>query len=105
MPVREIAGKTVEFDGEGFMVNPDDWTPEIAEELAKEEGIDQLTDLHWKVIEFCRSDFQTRGEPPTLRRITKAGGVPTKELFALFPKGPAKKVARIAGLGKPQGCV
>jgi len=105
MPAREIAGKTVEFDEEGFMVNPDDWTREIAEALAAEEGINELSDLHWKVIEFCRSDFQARGEPPTLRRITKAGGVSTKELFALFPKGPAKKVARIAGLGKPQGCV
>ncbi|RMF27558.1 MAG: TusE/DsrC/DsvC family sulfur relay protein [Chloroflexi bacterium] len=103
--IREIAGKRVEFDDEGFMVNPDDWTPEIAKALAREEGIEELTDRHWKVIEFCRADFKARGEPPTLRRITKAGGIPTKELFKLFPKGPAKKVARIAGLGKPQGCV
>ncbi|NOZ07071.1 MAG: TusE/DsrC/DsvC family sulfur relay protein [Chloroflexi bacterium] len=105
MTAREIAGKVVDFDDEGFLSNPDDWNEEIAKVLAGEVGIDSLTDRHWKVIEFCRADFQARGEPPTLRRITKTGGVPTKELYSLFPKGPAKKVARIAGLGKPTGCI
>jgi len=105
MPTREIAGKVVEVDAEGFLRNPDDWTREIAEEIAREEGIEQLTDLHWKVIEFCRADYRARGESPTLRRITKESGVDTKTLYTLFPKGPAKKVARIAGLGKPTGCI
>ena len=105
MSTREIAGKEIEFDEEGFMVNPNDWTKEIAQIIAKEEGIEQLEANHWKVIEFSRSDFQTKGEAPGLRRITKAGGVPTKEIYQLFPKGPAKKVARIAGLGKPHGCI
>ena len=105
MSTREIAGKTVEFDGEGFMTDPNDWTKEIAQVLAQEEGISQLTDQHWQVIEFSRSDYQAKGEAPTLRRITKEGGVPTKELYQLVPKGPAKKVARIAGLGKPTGCI
>ncbi len=105
MPIREIAGKTVEVDGEGFLVNPNDWTKEMAAILAKEEGIDQLTEQHWQVIDFSRADFAQKGEAPTLRRITKEGGVPTKELYQLFPKGPAKKVARISGLGKPTGCI
>jgi tRNA 2-thiouridine synthesizing protein E len=105
MASREIGGKTVEFDEEGFMVDPDDWTREIAQVLAQEEGIDPLSDRHWQVIEFSRSDYQERGEAPTLRRITKIGGVPTKELYQLFPNGPAKKVARISGLSKPTGCV
>ena len=105
MSTREIAGKTVEFDEEGFMVNPDDWTKDIAVELAKEIGIDDLTEGHWKVIEFSRADFVEKGEAPTLRRITKAGGVPTKELFQLFPKKPAKKMSYIAGVPKPHGCV
>jgi tRNA 2-thiouridine synthesizing protein E len=105
MSTREIAGKTVEFDAEGFMINHNDWTREIATALAREEGLDQLNLDHWKVIEFCRTDYQKQGEAPTLRRITKAGGVSTKELYTLFPKGPAKKVARIAGLGKPHGCI
>lgn len=105
MAVREIAGKTVEFDEEGFMVNPEDWSEEIAKVLAKEVGINELNDEHWKVIKFSRTDFQEKGEPPTLRRITKVGGVPTKSLYKLFPKGPAKKVAKISGLGKPTGCI
>jgi TusE/DsrC/DsvC family sulfur relay protein len=105
MASREIAGKTVEVDGEGFLKNPNDWNTEIAQAIAHEEGIDPLTDQHWKVIEFCRADFKAKGESPTLRRITKESGVDTKTLYALFPKGPAKKVARIAGLGKPTGCI
>jgi tRNA 2-thiouridine synthesizing protein E len=105
MSTREIAGKTVVFDDEGFMVNPEEWTTAIAASLASEEGIESLNEGHWKVIEFSRSDFQANGEPPGLRRITKMSGVPTKALYQLFPKGPAKKVARIAGLGKPHGCI
>ena len=105
MSTREIAGKAVEFDEEGFMIDPNEWTKEIAEVLAEESGIDALTDGHWQVIEFSRSDFTEKGEAPGLRRITKVGGVPTKELYKLFPKGPAKKVARISGLGKPHGCI
>lgn len=105
MPTRTIAGKTVQVNDEGFLTDPSEWTREIAVELAKEEGINELTPAHWKVIEFCRQDATASGKAPTLRRITTAAGIPTKELFTLFPKGPAKKVARIAGLGKPEGCV
>ena len=105
MATKEIAGQTVEFDEEGFMVNPDAWNQAIAVELAKGIGINELTDRHWTVIEFCRADYQEKGEAPTLRRITKTGGVPTKELYQLFPKGPAKKVALVSGLGKPTGCI
>ena len=105
MSAKEIAGQTVEFDEEGFMVDANVWNKDIAAELAKGIGIDELTDRHWTVIEFCRSDYQEKGEAPTLRRITKAGGVPTKELYQLFPKGPAKKVALVSGLGKPTGCI
>ena len=105
MSTREIAGKVVEFDEEGFMVNPDEWTEAIAEALARDIGLDTLEVSHWRVINFCRSDFKETGEAPTLRRITKVGGVPTKELYQLFPKGPAKKVALVSGLGKPHGCI
>ncbi len=105
MPTRDIAGKTVQVNDEGFMTNPADWTRDIAVEMAKEEGIPALTADHWKVIEFSRQDAGASGKSPTLRRITTGAGVDTKTLFALFPKGPAKKVAKIAGLGKPEGCV
>ncbi len=105
MVAKTIAGKTVEVNEEGFMTNPNEWTEEIAVEIAKEEGIPELTAEHWKIINFCRQAAGTSGKAPTLRQITTGTGVSTKELFALFPKGPAKKVARIAGLGKPEGCV
>ncbi len=104
MSEREIAGKTVHFDEDGFMANPAEWDKDVAQALAAEIKID-LTDSHWKVIEFCRTDYEAQGDAPTLRRITKVGGVPTKELYKLFPKGPAKKVAYVAGLKKPSGCI
>jgi tRNA 2-thiouridine synthesizing protein E len=95
----------VKFDAEGFMVDKSQWTREIAEEIARQEGIETLTDAHWKIIDFCRKTGEQTGKAPTLRTITDGTGVSTKELFALYPKGPAKKVAKIAGLGKPEGCV
>ncbi len=96
---------SVSFDAEGFMTNPNEWTREIAEAIARSEGIETLTEAHWKIIEFCRKFGEQGGKSPTLRQITEGAGVSTKELFALFPKGPAKKVAKISGLGKPEGCV
>jgi dissimilatory sulfite reductase related protein len=106
MATKTIAGKTVQVNDEGYMTNPAEWTREIAVEIAHEEGIPELTPAHWKVIDYCRqSAATTGGKAPTLRVITTNAGVTTKDLFALFPKGPAKKVARIAGLGKPEGCV
>jgi len=95
----------VQLDAEGFMTDPNEWTKEIAATLAGEEGIDELTDRHWIVIDYVRSEFSKTGESPSLRAISKKSGVNTKELYALFPKGPAKKVARVAGLGKPKGCI
>jgi dissimilatory sulfite reductase related protein len=106
MATKIIAGKTVQVNEEGFMTNPAEWTKEIGVEIAKEEGIAELTPIHWKVIDYCRQYAATNGgKAPTLRVITTNSGVSTKELFSLFPKGPAKKVARVAGLGKPEGCV
>lgn len=97
--------ETVELNEEGFMIDPNAWTKEIGIELAKEEGIDDLTNDHWKIIDFCRQKAIDSGNAPTLRAITKGSGITTKELFTLFPKGPSKKVAKISGLGKPEGCV
>ena len=105
MATRVIAGKTVQVNEDGFLTDPSEWTNEIAAEIAKEEGIAELTEAHWKVINFARESAINGGKSPTLRTITNGSGVSTKELFSLFPKGPAKKVAHIAGLGKPEGCV
>jgi TusE/DsrC/DsvC family sulfur relay protein len=105
MATRVIAGTTVQVNDEGFMTNPTEWNKEIAVEIAKEENIGELTPAHWKVIDFCRDSAVSSGKAPTLRTITTGTGITTKEMFTLFPKGPAKKVARISGLGKPEGCV
>jgi TusE/DsrC/DsvC family sulfur relay protein len=105
METRTIAGKTVEVNDEGFMTDPNEWNSEIAVAIAKEEGIADLTPEHWKIIDYCRQSAAASGKAPTLRNITNGAGVSTKDLFTLFPKGPAKKVAKISGLGKPEGCV
>jgi tRNA 2-thiouridine synthesizing protein E len=105
MTTKEIAGKTVQVNEEGFMTDPNEWTQDIAATIANDEGIFEMTPEHWKVIDYCREVGLESGSAPTLRNITKGAGVPTKELFGLFPKGPAKKVAKISGLGKPEGCV
>lgn len=104
MPVTTIAGHDVHVDAEGFLTSYDEWTPELAKVLAANIGID-LTDEHMKVITFLREDFKVKGETATLRRVSTVGGFPTKKLFALFPKKPAKKMSYVAGLPKPQGCV
>ncbi len=104
MSTVEIAGATVDVNDEGFMTNPDQWTPEIAVAIAQDEGIAELTEAHWNVINYCRANAED-GKSPTLRNISKGADVSTKEVFKLFPKGPAKKVAKISGLGKPVGCV
>jgi dissimilatory sulfite reductase related protein len=104
MATRVIAGKEVHVNDEDFMTDPSEWDRNIAAAIAAEEGIPELTADHWKVIEWSRQ-VATNGKSPTLRQITTGTGVNTKQIFALFPKGPAKKAARIAGLGKPEGCV
>jgi len=104
MPVTTIAGHEVHVDEEGFLTSPQEWTPELARTLAENIGI-ELTDEHMKVIEFLRADYEQTGETATIRRVQTVGGFPTKQLFQLFPKKPAKKMAYIAGLPKPHGCV
>ncbi|MEX1038869.1 MAG: TusE/DsrC/DsvC family sulfur relay protein [Acidimicrobiia bacterium] len=104
MTVATIADKEVHVDAEGFMTEYDEWSEDLAAQLAANIGID-LTEAHWKAIKFLRDDYKEVGETPTLRRVTAVGGIPTKELFQLFPKKPAKKMAYVAGLPKPVGCV
>jgi tRNA 2-thiouridine synthesizing protein E len=99
-----INGSSFEVSDEGFLVRPADWQPVFAEHVAQAAGI-QLTDRHWDVINFCRRDYDDNGEAPGIRRITKVGGIPTKEIYQLFPGGPGKLAAKISGLHKPTGCV
>ena len=104
MPTTTIDGHTIQVDSEGFMTNPGEWDEDLARSLASQIGI-ELGDEHWKVIRFARTDYAQMDETPTLRRISVVGGIPTKTLFQLFPQKPAKKLAYVAGLPKPHGCV
>lgn len=82
-----------------------DWDKEFALAIAKEDGFDELTERHWTVINFMRKVYIEEGDTPSIRRLTKACEVPVKELYQLFPKGPGKRAAKIAGLPKPTGCI
>ena len=73
--------------------------------LARQEGITELTERHWQVIKFMRHEYDTKGSGPTVRVLGKTSGVSVKELYQLFPHGPAKEAAKIAGIPKPRGCV
>lgn len=100
-----LGGKTLALDKDGNLANRNDWNEEVAREIAATEGIGELTPQHWAVINFMRAVFAKEGDSPSIRRLTKESGVDTKTLYQLFPKGPAKKAARIAGLPKPKGCI
>ena len=104
MASREIAGLTVEVNEEGYLTDPGQWTEAMADVLAAEQDIDALTEGHWKIIRFLQADFKDKGVVPTIRRLKKEG-IPTKELYDLFPGGPLKKATYIAGLPKPASCV
>ena len=104
MPTTTIAGQTVDVNEEGFLTDPSVWTEDLGAELAKLIGI-EMTEHHWKIVKFLREDYTAMGETATLRRTSTQTGVPVKELFALFPKKPAKKMSYVAGLPKPKGCV
>jgi len=105
MPKETIAGKTVDVTEEGYLTDPSQWTREIAAEIAKKEGIGELTEGHWKIIEYLQSRFKADGALPTIRALKNSGAVPVKDLYDLFPGGPLKKASKIAGLKKPESCV
>ncbi len=100
---RTYAGVSVDCNAEGYLTDLNQWTREVALEMAKEEDI-TMTDEHWKVIGYIQSQFEA-GTPLTIRKIGKSGVVSIKEFYALFPDGPLKKASRIAGIPKPVSCI
>jgi tRNA 2-thiouridine synthesizing protein E len=105
MTMAEFVGSRVERDAEGFLVHPEQWTRALGEAIAHESGIAELTPRHWQVLDFMRERYLTTGTAPSIRALGKESGVPVKELYALFPKGPAKLAAKIGGIPKPRGCI
>jgi dissimilatory sulfite reductase related protein len=100
-----LAGSTVEVDAEGFLMDAAQWNEQIAQAIAHDNGIEELTDRHWQVIDFMRKTYLESGSAPSIRSLGKTSGVPIKELYELFPKGPAKLAAKIGGVPKPRGCI
>jgi tRNA 2-thiouridine synthesizing protein E len=100
-----IANTTVDVDGEGFLTDPTEWSEKLASEIASGAGIPELTERHWLVIRFMRERYLATGTAPSIRSLGKESGVPIKELYELFPKGPAKLAAKIGGIPKPKGCI
>ena len=105
MSTTTIAGVDVGVDAEGFLLDPAQWNEQIAATIAAENGIPTLGDRHWQVIRYMRSTYLETGSSPSIRTLGKASGVPIKELYQLFPKGPAKLAAKIGGIPKPRGCI
>ena len=100
-----IADAPVDVDAEGFLTDPAQWNEKIAEAIAAASGVPTLTDRHWLVVRFMRERYLAAGVAPSIRSLGKESGVPVKELYELFPKGPAKLAAKIGGIPKPKGCI
>ncbi|GAA2619280.1 TusE/DsrC/DsvC family sulfur relay protein [Streptomyces vastus] len=105
MPTVTYGESAVPVDDEGFFTDPAQWSEPMAEQIAHESGIEELTGRHWTVIRFMRDQYAAKGTGPTVRVLGKTSGVSVKELYQLFPKGPAKTAAKIAGIPKPRGCI
>ena len=105
MSAKVYAGTEVAVDDEGFFADPRQWRAEMVPQIARESGIDLLTSQHWQVVTFMRHEYEEKGTGPSVRALSKTSGVSIKELYQLFPKGPAKLAAKIAGIPKPRGCI
>jgi dissimilatory sulfite reductase related protein len=105
MTMTLIADAPVDLDAEGFLTDPEQWNEQIAQAIARDNGIAELSDRHWLVVRFMRERYLASGTAPSIRSLGKESGVPVKELYQLFPKGPAKLAANIGGIPKPKGCI
>lgn len=105
MPALMLLDAAIDVDAEGFFQKPEQWNEDLALEIARQNGLPDLNDRHWKVIRFMRETYLKTGAAPTIRTLGKDSGVPIKELYQLFPKGPAKLAAKIGGIPKPKGCI
>jgi len=101
----EIEGRKFEVDGDGFLLSPEIWNDDVAKLFAKHDGINELNDKHWAIIKLIRKNWEEKGMAPMVRVLCKETGVKLREIYELFPLGPARGACKIAGLPKPDGCV
>jgi len=105
MAVFEVGSIKIEVDEDGFMMEPEQWDQTVAKALATTEGVDEMTEDHWKLVNYLREYYQKFGIAPMIRKLCKETGFPLKQIYELFPSGPAKGACKVAGLAKPTGCV
>ena len=105
MATLEIDGRVFEVDGVGFLSTPEIWNEEVATLFPKYDGLTELTEKHWAIVKFIRKNFEEKGNAPMIRSICQETGVKLREIYELFPFGPARGACRVAGLPKPDGCV
>jgi len=105
MPTLEIDNQVFEVDGDGFLENPEIWNKDVARLIAKYDGIGEMGEKHWAIVNIIRKNYEEKGMAPMIRTICKETGVRLREIYELFPLGPARGACRVAGLPKPDGCV
>ncbi len=105
MPIFELGEVKIEVDEDGFMQEPELWNEDIARALATTEAVNDMTDDHWKVVNYLRDYYLKFGIAPMIRKLCKETGFSLKQIYELFPSGPAKGACKVAGLAKPTGCV
>jgi len=105
MPTIEIEGRTFEVDGDGFLSDPGIWNDEVAQLFARHDGITEMNEKHWAIVRLIRKNWLEKGMAPMVRVLCQETGVKLREIYELFPLGPARGACRIAGLPKPDGCV
>lgn len=105
MAIAVLAGKDVEIDEDGFIQDPEIWDQAVAGALAETEGVSEMTEAHWKIVNYLRSYYLEFRVAPMIRKLVKETQTPLKEIYNLFPSGPAKGACKVAGLPKPTGCV
>jgi tRNA 2-thiouridine synthesizing protein E len=105
VPIFEVNGRQYQVDEDGFLENPEVWNQDVAKDFATTEGVAELTEAHWKVINMLRNHYLQFGIAPMIRKLCKETGFKLNEIYQLFPSGPAKGACKLAGLPKPTGCV
>ena len=105
MATIEIEGRTFEVDGDGFLSDPNIWDKEVARLIASYDGITEMNDKHWAIVNIIRKNYEEKGMAPMVRTICQETGIRLREIYELSPLGPARGACRVAGLPKPDGCV
>lgn len=101
----QIGDVNVEFDKDGFMLEPESWGDAVAAAIAREEGIEEMSEDHWKIVNFIRDYWKEHDLAPPVRLVCQQCGVSVRQIYKLFASGPARGACRVAGLPKPDGCV